>query len=93
MVVDTSMDITPDLDGGVMKTIIRQGEGVSKPSSGCKVTVHYEGKLDDGTVFDSSKQREPFEFTLGKGKAPSRVNPHTHTHQTNTAALAFQATL
>ena len=29
------------------------------------VSVHYTGKLKNGEVFDSSKERNPLEFTLG----------------------------
>lgn len=31
------------------------------------VKVHYTGKLTDGTIFDSSLQREPISVTLGQG--------------------------
>jgi peptidylprolyl isomerase len=32
------------------------------------VKVHYTGKLKDGTVFDSSKDRSPLQFQLGEGQ-------------------------
>jgi peptidylprolyl isomerase len=34
---------------------------------GSTIKIHYTGRLDDGTVFDSSKEREPLEFTMGSG--------------------------
>lgn len=34
---------------------------------GDTVRVHYTGRLDDGSEFDSSSQRDPLEFTLGEG--------------------------
>ncbi len=35
---------------------------------GRNVTVHYVGKLDDGSIFDSSRDYEPISFEVGGGK-------------------------
>jgi FKBP-type peptidyl-prolyl cis-trans isomerase 2 len=32
------------------------------------VRVHYTGRLEDGTVFDTSDERSPLEFTIGSGQ-------------------------
>ena len=57
-------DATKTASGIVMRTItIGTGES---PTAADVVKVHYEGKLIDGTVFDSSiKRNEPAEFPLG----------------------------
>lgn len=38
---------------------------MSKAKNGDTVKVHYTGALEDGTLFDSSREREPLEFTIG----------------------------
>lgn len=64
----TKIDVTPNQDGGVIKQIIREGEGDEKPQTGDTVSVHYVGTLEDGTEFDSSRSKgEKFTFELGKG--------------------------
>jgi peptidylprolyl isomerase len=45
-----------------------QGECMSVVKNGDTVKVHYHGTLDDGTVFDSSHERDPLSFTLGQGE-------------------------
>ncbi len=53
---------------GLEYIVIEEGSG-PKPETGQLVKVHYTGKLQDGTVFDSSVKRgEPIEFTLGVGQ-------------------------
>ncbi|XP_025197720.1 FK506-binding protein 59-like [Melanaphis sacchari] len=59
------MDITPNLDGGVLKEILVHGNGTDKPFKGCRAYVHYTGSLSDGTVFDKTSS-VPFQFTIGK---------------------------
>ena len=41
---------------------------MAQAKKGDKVKVHYTGKLDNGTVFDTSEGREPLEFTIGGGQ-------------------------
>ncbi len=35
---------------------------------GDTIKVHYTGKLEDDTVFDTSIKRDPLQFTIGEGK-------------------------
>jgi FKBP-type peptidyl-prolyl cis-trans isomerase len=53
---------------GLFYSITKEGSGAT-PEKGAQVAVHYKGTLVDGTVFDSSYQRdEPIKFTVGVGQ-------------------------
>lgn len=64
-----SVDITPEKDGGVLKKVLKEGEGEEYPGYGDRVSVHYTGwRLGKEPVeFDSSRKGERFEFSLGRG--------------------------
>jgi len=52
-------------------TLVVQDETVGTGDTaepGDLVTVNYTGKLQDGTVFDTSVGKAPFQFTLGQGQ-------------------------
>jgi peptidylprolyl isomerase len=40
---------------------------MAQAKNGDSVKVHYTGKLEDGTVFDSSEGKDPLEFVIGSG--------------------------
>ena len=45
--------------------VIAEGDGETA-KNGMQVSVHYQGRLTDGTIFDDSQKRgTPFSFTLG----------------------------
>ena len=59
---------TQTTSSGLQFIVIKEGTG-DKPKKGGTVKVHYTGKLEDGTVFDSSVKRGvPIEFQLGVGR-------------------------
>ena len=61
-------DIALTEDDGVRKMILVEGSKGDTPKKGDRVLVHYEGKLSDGTVFDSSYARNsPFGVNIGLG--------------------------
>lgn len=51
----------------LVKKDLTVGEG-AEAEYGKLLTVNYTGWLEDGTEFDSSIGREPFQFTLGQGQ-------------------------
>ncbi len=53
-------------ESGLQYLVLKEGDG-AKPGPNDVVTVHYTGRLIDGTVFDSSVERgEPATFAVGQ---------------------------
>jgi len=53
-------------ESGLQYKVITEGTG-AKPIDGDKIKVNYEGKLINGTIFDSSYERgEPIEFNINQ---------------------------
>jgi FKBP-type peptidyl-prolyl cis-trans isomerase 2 len=44
-----------------------KGANMATVKEGDTIRIHYTGKLEDGTVFDSSEGATPLEFTVGGG--------------------------
>lgn len=68
-----SNNTMPDADvvtteSGLKYKELQKGTGAT-PKNGQTVVVHYIGTLEDGTKFDSSRDRnQPFSFKLGAGQ-------------------------
>ncbi len=59
-------------ESGLRYKFTKLNESGQSPKSGDVVSVHYEGRLLDGKVFDSSfKRKKPIEFPLGQGRVIS----------------------
>ncbi len=56
-------------DGGVTKKILVEGdEDGETPQEGQEVLVNYEGRLTDGSIFDSSYDKEALKGAIGVGQ-------------------------
>ena len=66
--VNTTNPINTTMDNGLKIEDVKVGTG-AEAVSGKMISVHYVGTLDNGTKFDSSRDRGmPFEFQLGAGQ-------------------------
>ena len=65
IVTNTASADTITTASGLQYRIITEGSGTENPSPSSIVTVHYSGKLTDGTEFDSSyKRNQPASFPV-----------------------------
>lgn len=65
---DTSEFIDISGDGGILKKILKEGTG-DCPEVGMELVTHYTGTLQDGSKFDSSRDRgSHFKFPMGVGR-------------------------
>ena len=65
IVANTASYDTITTDSGLQYRIIKEGSGTESPAPNSTVTVHYSGKLTDGTEFDSSyKRNQPASFPV-----------------------------
>lgn len=66
--VDTARAEATRTESGLMYVVLREGTG-EKPVQGATISTHYTGYLEDGTKFDSSRDRgTPFVTPIGVGR-------------------------
>ena len=67
-------DSTTLANGLVIRDLVVPETG-RRVKQGDRVTIHYEGRLEDGKVFDSSYDRgEPITFEVGAGQVPAGLD-------------------
>lgn len=68
MLIDRTYGNARKSPSGLLWVVRSPGEGTATPSVGDEVICHYDGRLLDGTPFDSSYRRGvPFTFRLSSG--------------------------
>lgn len=68
MVINQTWGTARKSPSGLRYVVRNPGTGTATPTIGEEVLVHYDGRLIDGTQFDSSYKRgSPFRFRLGVG--------------------------
>jgi len=64
----STTDVELTADKGVIKKILVNGDEDTKPEKGQEVLVNYEGRLVDGSIFDSSYDKEALKVAIGEGQ-------------------------
>ena len=74
---------------GVTKKILTPGEAGDCPVQGQEVLVNYEVRLQDGTIFDSSYDRQTLKVIIGVGQVIKGLGCRNHMHVTRGEGRAY----